>query len=149
MTVLSSKAITSNIWKCFGYVSTDLHKTAMRVLAASPYLAPGSVGAISGTPDHRSWRPAYGCVRFVQHDFLQMFYIENHCRVRSRLSQRKRRTATRTTSRVIYSLYIRFCCTTQSKPCSQQTKWTELNWLASSWPSSTTRYWSRAPASRS
>ena len=35
------------------------------------------------------------------------------------------------------------------KLCSQQTYWTELNWPAPSWPSYTTRYWSRASASRS
>ena len=63
-------------------------------------------------------------------------------------------------------------CELSLKPCSQQTKWTELqftnwssehmlsdaavhssrtevNWTAPSWPSYTTRYWSHASASRS
>ena len=35
------------------------------------------------------------------------------------------------------------------KPCLQQTNRTELKWTAPCWPSYTTRYWSRASASRS
>jgi len=50
------------------------------------------------------------------------------------------------------ALVCNVCCTVKIRnvqESSQPANWTELNWTATSWPSYTTQYWSRALASQS